>query len=528
MHRLWWISTFLWCLAGCGSHRPRDLGGAVDGGTGEGGDGDALVVRVSSGLVRGLTVGDVRSFRGIPYAAPPVGARRFAPPAPPAPWTGERDATEFGQPCPQPTSGGVVGDEDCLTLNVWTPVEVEAPLPVLVFLHGGDNYFGSATGRASDGLYDGAVMAATGAVVVTFDYRLGALGFLAHAALAADGASGNWALHDQLAALRWTVDNIAAFGGDPDRVAIFGQSAGSYDACALVTSPLADGLFRGAIMQSGPCWIPPVADIERGIAETLAAVGCAAATDVAACLRAAPAAALAAVPVSVSDEDGLHKFFYPVVDGRVLLEPPLAALEGGRFPAMPLVFGTNRDEMTTLMPTLHVTTAAGYHAVVVAVVGEDRAIAVENEYLSDALLSYDRALFRMMGDHFFHCRVRRGARAAADAHDAPVWRYSYEHTIGQGAIHGVSIDLFGAGHGLELLVLFRDHLDWWQPDAAEVELSAAMQDAWRGLAADGTVGTGWPRYSSETDPYVVLDTPVSQDAGDGTSHCDFWDEHDPM
>jgi para-nitrobenzyl esterase len=522
MRRLWRITTVLCCLiVGCAAPSSRAVPGGADSG---GGASD--VVRVSTGLVRGLTAGGVRSFRGIPYAAPPVGARRFAAPAPPDAWAGERDATEFGQPCPQPAAGGVVGDEDCLDLNVWAPAEVEAPLPVLVFLHGGDNYFGSATGRTSDGLYDGSAMAAAGAVVVTFDYRLGALGFLAHDALAEDGATGNWALLDQIAALRWVADNIAAFGGDPDRVAIFGQSAGSYDACALVTSPLAGGLFRGAIMQSGPCWIPPAADVERGVAETLAAVGCAAATDVAACLRAVPAEGLAAVPVSATDLDGLHKFFYPVVDGRVLLEPPLTALEAGRFPSMPLVFGTNRDEMTTLMPTLHVTTAAAYHAVVVAVVGEDRAIAVENEYIADAVLSYDRALFRMMGDLFFHCRVRQGARAAAAA-GAPVWRYSYEHTIEEGDIDGVPIDLFGAGHGLELIVLFRDHLDWWQPDAAETELSAAMMDAWRALAADGTVGDGWPRYDAATDPYLILDTPLSDGAGLRAPHCDFWDDHDP-
>jgi para-nitrobenzyl esterase len=476
----------------------------------------------TSGPVSGVTSDDVYVWRGIPYAAPPVGALRFSAPVPPTPWTDVHAANEFAQPCIQPTANGTIGQEDCLNLNVWSPTARDGALPVLVFLHGGDNYWGSSTGRTSDGLYDGKHLAETGAVVVTLDYRLGALGFLAQAAFGR--ASGNWALRDQLLALQWVRDNIAAFGGDPSRVLLFGQSAGSYDTCALVTSPAAAGLFAAAAMESGPCWIPTAADVELGMTTTLQHVGCDGVADVASCLRAAPAELLASTPVSMSDASGMHKFFYPVVDGDVLPERPIDSLRAGRFNAVPLVFGTNADEMTTLLAGVHVADAATYHEVVVATFGEQRAVDVETEYSGDSLLSYDLALQRMMGDFFFHCRVRRSARAAATAGKAPVWRYLYAHTIIDGSVDGVPISWFGAGHGLELLVLFRDHETWWQPTTDELALSSAMMAAWRGLA-DGVVPS-WPSYDPSSDPYVTLDTPITHAQGVRSDECDFWDARD--
>jgi para-nitrobenzyl esterase len=504
-------------LAACTTHaKPDSVGGPSPDG----------VATTSSGQVRGAAVDDVLVWRGIPYAAPPVGPLRFAAPVPPPPWTDVHDATDFGQPCLQPAGSGTVGQEDCLTLNVWAPATQTAPLPVLVFVHGGDNFYGSATGRTSDGLYDGEHLAETGAVVVTFDYRLGALGFLAHPALGSP--SGNWALRDQLLALHWVHDNIAGFGGDPDRVLLFGQSAGSYDTCALVTSPLAAGLFSEAAMESGPCWIPPPADVQMGIASTLAQVGCANDPDIAACLRSVPAERLASAPVSTSDLAGLHKFFYPVVDSDVLPMRPIDALHAGQFAAVPLMFGTNQDEMATLLDA-HVTDSTTYNELVVATFGEDRAFAVEAEYVADMALSYDLALQRMMGDYFFHCRVRRSLRAVAAAHKGPVWRYFYTHTITNGTAEGVPISTFGAGHGLELLVLFRDHPDLWQPTPSELDLSHTMMDAWRGLADTGTVTgavSNWPSYDPTSDSHLVLDTPISVGSGVRSATCDFWDAHD--
>lgn len=530
MHGMWRTTTacvaLLLTVLACDGEKPH--GSVPDGGIPV--TGDEPIVALGAGQVLGVEVDGVLSFRGIPYAAPPVGERRFRAPVRPASWTGVRDATGFGAPCPQRHGTGTVGQEDCLTLNVWVPTSASEPLPVMVYLHGGDNYWGSSTGRTSDGLYDGTELARRGAVVVTLNYRLGALGFLSHESLRDGVAAGNWALLDQLAALRWVRENIGRFGGDASRVLLFGQSAGSYDACALLTSPLSAGLFHAVAMQSGPCWIPPAADIERGVVSTLEHVGCSGATDVASCLRSVDADLLATAPVSASDLDGLHKFFYPVVDGYVLDAPPIAALETGSFHPMPLLFGTNEDEMTTLLAGLHLSTAAQYHAAVVATVGEDLAIDVENQYIAEAILSYDYAYYQMTGDLFFHCRVRRSVRAAAQGQTAPIWRYSYAHTIEDGEIGGLSISLFGAGHGLELLPLFRGHPDWWQPTADEIVLSDLMMDAWRGLAADGSVEPAvpdWPRYDPDTDPFAVLDGQVSFSTSLRSEDCDFWDEHDP-
>jgi len=222
-------------------------------------------IQVEHGRISGLSSPDatVRVYKGIPFAAPPVGDLRWRPPQPPAEWEGVRACTQFGPRCPQRNFDEdsfwntvewvdhTRQSEDCLYLNVWTPArESSDRLPVMVWIHGG----GLTSGSASQPLYDGTRMAKKGVVVVTINYRLGPLGFLAHPELSKEspyGASGNYGILDQIAALKWIQKNIARFGGDPDRVTIFGESAGSRSVCALVASPLAKTLFHRAIGQSG-------------------------------------------------------------------------------------------------------------------------------------------------------------------------------------------------------------------------------------------------------------------------------------
>ena len=243
------------------------IGGAASCGVGgEGGDAPAAaapanVVVTANGPVRGVADGDLRTFRGIPYAAPPVGDLRWQPPQPHPSWSAVRDAVEFGTPCWQNRidgfydRGDIPRSEDCLHLNVWTRSNPGDNAPVMVWIHGG----ALQIGHGHLDVYDGAALTEQGVVLVSINYRLGALGFFAHEALteeSAHKASGNQGIQDQTAALQWVQANIAAFGGDPNNVTIFGESAGSWSVCYQVATPLAKGLFHRAIGQSGGCFAP--------------------------------------------------------------------------------------------------------------------------------------------------------------------------------------------------------------------------------------------------------------------------------
>lgn len=305
------------------------------------------IVATPSGPVIGELYDGVRAFRGIPYAAPPLGMLRWRPPQPPAAWTSPRRCLAFAPACPQQGKDlyGPVGatSEDCLYLNVWTPARDHAArLPVMVWLHGG----GFLVGAGGKPCYDGAELARRGGVVVvSINYRLGPFGFLAHPALSAEAeprASGNYGLMDQAAALRWVRDSIAAFGGDPGCVTIFGQSSGGVSVCALMASPLAQGLFHRAIVHSGSA--PPglrslaVAE-EHGVAFA-ARLG---AADLAA-LRAAPVSALLAAAKPATGKVGQGTYDHLCQDGAVLTAPLDALFAAGRQAAVPTMVGTTRDE----------------------------------------------------------------------------------------------------------------------------------------------------------------------------------------
>lgn len=322
------------------------------------------VVEVAGGLVRGRERDGVCSYSGIPYARAPVGPLRWRPPEPPEPWAGVREALEFGPIAPQspPVAGvGVAGDpveqsEDCLSLNVWTPAADDRGRPVMVWIHGG----GFTSGTGAGVLYRGGDLARRGdVVVVTINYRLGALGFLAHPSLAdGSGAVGNWGLLDQLAALRWVRDHISCFGGDPGNVTVFGESAGSMSIAALLAMPDSRGLFHKAVLQSGP---PYTHSLERATiaAEELAA-GLGLGEISRQALTAVPAADLVKVTQLLQDRlprpGELPLPFLPVVDGVVLPRRPQDAVAEGKVAGVPMIVGTNRDELTFFTlgdPRLH-------------------------------------------------------------------------------------------------------------------------------------------------------------------------------
>ncbi len=315
-------------------------------------------VRVAGGRLRGRMDGGVAAFLGIPYAAPPFEARRMRPPEPPAPWEGVRDATGYGPTCPKDDDGPesaelfpevTIPGEDCLNLNVWTPGPGRSGLPVLVWIHGGMFVKGSGALPA----HRGVSFARDGVVCVTINYRLGAEGFL-HLG---DGTA-NLGLLDQIAALEWVRDNIAAFGGDPGRVTVAGQSAGAMSVVTLMAMPRAAGLFHGAIAQSGAAAQTLTAETAAGVAARLAgSLGIAPTGDA---FRAVPvgrltraASELVRQVQSASDPSQWESLpFAPVIDGDTLPGHPLDALRAGAGAGVPLLAGWNRDDTRIgLVPT---------------------------------------------------------------------------------------------------------------------------------------------------------------------------------
>jgi para-nitrobenzyl esterase len=311
-------------------------------------------VTIDTGALEGVvdSASGVMVFRGIPYAAPPVGALRWRPPQPPIHWTGVRPASQLGHNCVQhqpygdidPFAAGV--SEDCLFLNVWTKsLDTRAPRPVMVWIHGG----GFFAGFGGEERHNGAPLAKKDAVVVTINYRLGAFGFLAHPALASESphhAAGNYGLLDQIAALQWVQRNIARFGGDPSRVTIFGESAGGFSVGSLIASPLAKGLFQRAILESGTGIGGGVSsrDEARAVslrfADSLRVYGVG--PDAAAHLRALNADTVLAASLHLGPPGS--PAFYPVVDGWVLPHAVDSALASGKANVVPVIAGTNRDE----------------------------------------------------------------------------------------------------------------------------------------------------------------------------------------
>jgi para-nitrobenzyl esterase len=493
------------------------------------------VVITDRGAVEGIAEGDVIVFRGIPYAAPPIGELRFRPPELPACLEGTLAASAYGPVCPQlEKNGDFVGDEDCLTLNVFRPRADAAPRAVLFYVHGGGNISGSASNTVVPGvvLYDGSKLAEEqNVVVVTIQYRLGALGFLNQAALdgeSADGVSGNYGTRDQVAALEWVRRNIAVFGGDPGRVLLFGESAGAVNTCTLLTSPLASGLFHAALMQSGGCRQPPAEVSRVWMDEKVADSSCGGAADPAACLRGLSAeqivtqlpGALGVFDVSFSP-DGRYG---PVVDGVVLPKSPETALADGTFEHVPFVVGANAEELASLITTT-VETDAEYIAAVEAAMAPFGAQATEDAlalYPSSGYPSPQDALVAFISDQRFVCPSRRIAEVAS-GHGSPVYRYFFRRRA------DAPMGPKPAQHGIELLYLFGvlEDIPGFSPAAADVALATDMRGYWSSLAIGGVPGAEgaplWPLYDPQLDNTLVLDAPISVENGIRTAECDFWE-----
>ncbi|MFC3229215.1 carboxylesterase/lipase family protein [Marinibaculum pumilum] len=459
---------------------------------------DRVVVETTSGQVAGAG-GAVLSFKGLPFAAPPVGPLRWRRPTPPAAWTGVREALRFGDDPVQsrgPNLRGPRSSEDCLTLNVWAPRDPgAAPLPVLVWFPGG----GYVAGAGSDRRFDGEALAALGAVVVTCNYRVGLFGFLAHPRLSAadDGASGNYGLYDKIAALEWIRDNIAAFGGDPGRVTAFGVSAGSASVALLLTAPGVRGLFHRAILQSAGAYRPlaPLADAEQA--------GLALGADIDA-LRALPTEeAFGLTGRLVPKQRGLTsaRVLRPIRDGRLLFQDDRDAWTGGDFERMPLLVGNTADEGRMFTGNWTIRTPDAYRSFLAETFGE-MAQEAERVYPAATEAEVTEQLAFLFGDSQF-TYGGWGIAGAAARHGAPVWRYIFRrHPGGRAAEpeHGDDVPyVFGTLPALDA-----------QPphDEADADLSRRMMAAWLAFAASGDPGRGlgaWPVGDDSGDRHLAID-----------------------
>ncbi|HEU0221659.1 MAG TPA: carboxylesterase family protein [Paracoccaceae bacterium] len=494
----------------------------------------SMIAATAGGQVRGADLGEVTVYYGIPYAAPPVGALRWTPPQPAEGWEGVRDGTLPPSQCPQNAELGVFskpgGSEDCLYLNVYVPRETDGgSLPVLAWIHGG-GYF---VGTGND--YDGTKLAVEGkAIVVTINYRLGILGFLAHPALDAEGhAFGNYGLMDQQAALRWVKDNIAAFGGDPGNVTIFGESSGGTSVMSHLVSPDSAGLFQHAISMSGAAIIlewpnfgapPPIeAAREKGRAFAEAA-GCA--DQSAACLRALPVEMLVVTQPAYMTNQAF-------IDGTVLPMTYAEAFRTGQFNRVTLINGNTLDEWRWAVgfaenASGQAMTEEAYPEAMAGYYGEEIAKRVMEVYSLDKFQNPSEAYGAAATASLFACTGRK-ANEWISQH-MPVYAYEFADRTAPSYLEPTTFPL-GAAHTYEIPYLFEGfHGGAGIPtklNPLQARLSAKMIEYWAGASKAGERTGEWPAYDPARDNYMFLALPapmMTEGRFSAFHNCDFWDQ----
>jgi len=461
------------------------------------------VVRTESGLLKGSGT-DVVAFKGIPYAAPPVGPLRWKMPQAALPWQGTRDAIEYCPNCPQPPFPGIspTQSEDCLGLNIWTPAKTARDrLPVMVWIHGG----GFMVGSSAQPTYDGEILARQGVVVVSFNYRLGVLGFLAHPELSresAENVSGNYGLLDQIAALKWVQRNIAGFGGDPKKVTIFGESAGGASVFSLLVSPLAKGLFSRAIAQSGTWVFTPIRHLRASWYGYQAAEEDGAALGDLAKLRGLSPQDLMKLPRPKADSlfDLNQPCYRPVVDEYVLPGDPSELFGRGEFAHVPLLTGTNTDEAALFMILFgRVRTTTDYRAWLNERFGDRAADKLLAAYPVAKDADVADSVKRLVTDFVFLEPTRSVALSMQSK--APVYFYHFSRVS-----PGGKTSKLGAHHAAELVYAFGTYKAPILPappdgyDDVDMALGEGIMGAWVQFAKTGNPnGAGlaeWPRYAS--------------------------------
>ncbi|PJJ63348.1 carboxylesterase/lipase family protein [Compostimonas suwonensis] len=482
---------------------------------------DVLTVSTPSGPVRGTLANGVAAWKGIPYAAPPTGALRFRSPQPPEPWTEVFDASSYGPAAPQLPNPAVAVDpalgvdEDCLSINVWAPEPDGRKRPVMVWVHGGAYFVGASSQR----LYDATSLVTHGdLIVVTFNYRLGVFGFLDLSSLSTPGDEfeTNLGLRDQIAALRWVRESIEAFGGDPERVTIAGESAGGGAVTSLMVSPAASGLFQRAIAESSPATSVYGPERSTQVAEAYLELLGVEAKD-AATLRELPWKPLVEAAAALTNQHSTRFpgtiAMAPVVDGDILPHYPVGAFQKGLAHPVPLLIGTNRDEAALfryMKSPIFPTTATAINEMFAAIGSDHPGLVADEKLITDAYKGFPRrsAAMEIARDAAF--RMPTLWLAEAHSRTAPVYLYRFDQTTPMLAIAGI-----GASHGTELAYVWGNfELSKKDPtfrlggrkDADQV--SQRMQARWaafiHGEAPDGDGLVDWRPFTADDRATLLI------------------------
>ncbi|RAR44086.1 carboxylesterase/lipase family protein [Paenibacillus sp. MDMC362] len=464
-----------------------------------------LVVQTKAGRIQGSSENGVRVWKGIPYAKPPVGPLRFRAPVPPDPWDGIKDATAFSPMCLQPLEstssmlgGGVTKtvSEDCLYLNVWAPLNTPAePLPVMVWIHGGT----FVTGAGSLPSYNGTPFVLRGdVIVVTINYRLGPLGFL-HLSPYGESFSSNTGLLDQIAALQWVRDHIAGFGGDPERVTVFGESAGSMSIAALLAMPAAKGLFHRAIMQSGAAQVMAPEQAKMVTAGLLKELDIT--PDKVHELESLTGELIfeAGERLKKRFGSGVSMIFQPVLEPGTLPHDPLQAVQSGWAKDLPILIGTNLDEGALFFrPDMPLVKEDDLVRTVEMMTGIQDAAPITKEYP----YSIDGHAQIMTDLYFWRSALQF---ASAQSKHAPVWMYRFDWTLPNHPVLGKAMHALEIPFVFNTLALFQNI--GVQVDAATQALSDRMQDAWIAFARHGSPDTEalpWPAYDPASRSTMIF------------------------
>jgi para-nitrobenzyl esterase len=476
--------------------------------------------------------GDIRAYKGVPFAAPPVGELRWKPPQPIQPWAGIRACTKIGAFCPQPKQIAFTHEdgqqsEDCLYLNVWTPAKDEhAKLPVMFWIHGG----GYTTGSGGLKAYDGEILSRCGVVVVTINYRLGPFGFFAHPLLTKEsehGSSGNYGMLDQIFALQWVQKNIMAFGGDPNCVMIFGESAGSASVSRLMVTPLAKGLFHRALGQSGgPIGQNRLLKESKGRTESAEAMGerlskalsCETAPDALAALRGKTPEEILKAADPAQGLFGKGMKFGPVVDGWVLPDDPGRMWEQGKQHPVPFLTGSNADEGTIFLRQLPIKRVLGYRLILRTMYGT-HADELFKLFPAEKDEDVPEALNKLTTVSAFAYAAREMVRSMEKIKQpSGLYRFSRVPETAKGRS-------LGAFHGLEIAYTFGNVRPEFVLDETDRKLSETMRAYWVNFAKTGNPnGEGlpdWPIYCAEKDQYLELGDTVEAKVGLYREACDL-------